>query len=1063
MNFKVSVKVRLKAGVSRRVSAGFLVVVVLCLTLVFVAPAMAEFGLSKFAVGFNNQNGTPDVQAGSHPYSFTTSFVFNLPSERGKWEGDVKNVELQLPPGFAGDPDATPRCTYQEFSSTLEGGSGACPNDTAVGFSTSYLGDLNSPGDASAVSYPVYNLVPPRGVAAEFGFIVSGKTPVLLATSVRTGRDYGLDSGASNVIQAAIIAASKVTIWGVPAATSHNPWRGSCLYTAKGSTSPIDTVGFGLREGEEELEGPLHYAGSTPEEDEGVAESACEAPAEQEMPLPLLTNPTSCGVPRTATLNVENWEEERASRTVSLPPLTGCENLEFNPKIEVKPGSEAGSTPTGLNVDLKVPQEGTESAEGRAEATVKDTTLTLPAAMRLNASAVDGLQACSIPQVGFERFEELPSVPGVQSALYGPGAPSCPEPSKLANVRIKSPDLEGELEGGVYLASPQNFPGVAENPFSSLLAMYLIAEEPKTGVLVKLAGKVTPNLETGQLTTSFESTPQLPFSDLKLEFFTGERASLSTPTLCGTYTTEATFTPWSGTPPVTRTSSFQVASGPGGSACTSPQQFAPSMTAGTSDINAGAFSGQLTTVISRQDADQALGSVQVKLPGGLAGIIAGVPQCGETEANAGTCPQSSEIGETTASVGLGNDPYTVTGGKVYLTGPYQGAPFGLSIVTPAVAGPFNLGNVIVRAKIEINPRTAQVTVSTGALPHIIDGIPLEIKHVNVTINRPGFAFNPTSCEPLQITGTVTSDESISAAVSSPFQAANCANLKFTPTVSVATGSHASKADGASLSFKIAYPQGALGAQAWVNETKFVIPRQLPARLTTLQQACLQATFETNRAACPVHSKIGTAVVHTQVLPVPLEGPVYFVSYGNAKFPDVVIALSGDNVNVELIGETYIHDNITSATFTNLPDVPFENVEVNLPTGEYSEFGAYTSAQHPYQLCGVKLNVPTFFKAQNGLEIHQETPVAVNNCPTTPSIQSTTLKKHTLTLTVYVPAAGKLKITAPGLTTTTKTTHGQELLTLNLHTNKNHKFKTKLHLTYTPTHGHKQTTTHNTQA
>jgi hypothetical protein len=245
----------------------------------------------------------------------------------------------------------------------------------------------------------------------------------------------------------------------------------------------------------------------------------------------------------------------------------------------------------------------------------------------------------------------------------------------------------------------------------------------------------------------------------------------------------------------------------------------------------------------------------------------------------------------------------------------------------------------------------------------------------------------------------------------------------------------------------------------------VIPKQLPARLTTLQQACLQATFENNRAACPPHSKIGTAIVHTQVLPVPLEGPVYFVSYGNAKFPDVVIPLTGDNVNVELIGETYIHDNITSATFTNLPDVPFENVEVNLPTGEYSEFGAYTSPKNPYQLCGTKLKVPTLFKAQNGLEINQETPVTVNNCPTTPTIQTTTLKKHThtLTITIYTPAAGKIKITGHGLTTTTKTTHGQELLTINLHTNKNHTYKTQLHLTYTPTHGHKQTTTHNTQA
>jgi group II intron reverse transcriptase/maturase len=1028
------------------------------------APAMAEFGVSKFRIAATNENGTPDLQAGSHPYALTTALQLNLPSEGGKvLEGEIKDVTVELPPGLIGNPAATPRCTAREFTAVEELKGETCPIDTAIGVETSYLDTLEE--EFQPFSTPVYNLVPPKGVAAEFGFVAAKRTPVLLLSQVKAGTDYSVTTDVPDIAQSAAIVASKVTLWGVPGEASHNPWRGTCEkeVNGKGLTS-LEAVGRGLRENEIEREGP-DYLASNPTIGLPESDGHCES---QHAPLPLLTNPTSCGVSRTAAISVDDWEEpgnfegDRKAQA-SLPALTGCEKLaaSFRPSIETKPDRTSGSSPTGMDVNVVVPQEGTESPSALADAAVKDTSLTLPAGMQLNPSAADGLQACSSSQIGFERFEELPAVPGVRTALFTPGAASCPEASKLADVRIKSPDLEGELEGAMYLAAPQNFAGIPENPFESLLALYLVAEEPKAGVLVKLAGKVTPDETTGQLTTSFENTPQLSFNDLEVEFPPGERAALSTPAACGTYTTTATFTPWSGTEPVTSTSSFDITSGPGGSPCTKPQPFAPSMSAGVTNANAGAFS-PLTTTIGREDSDQQLGSVQVTLPKGLAAVITGVPECGEAEANAGTCSAGSLIGQSTASVGVGADPFTVTGGQVYLTGPYQGAPFGLSIVTPAVAGPFNLGYVVVRAKLEINPHSAQATVTTGEVPHILKGIPLDIKHVNVTVNRPSFTFNPTSCEPMHIETTIDSDEGASSLVSSPFQVANCANLKFTPTVAIATGAHASKADGASLSFKIAYPKGAMGTQAWVEETKFDIPKQLPARLTTIQQACPQATFATDRAACPPHSKIGTAIVHTQVLPTPLEGPVYFVSYGGAKFPDVVIPLSGDNVNIELVGETYIHNNVTSATFNELPDVPFESVEVNLPTGEYSEFGAYTSAQHPYQLCGNKLNVPTLFKAQNGLEIHQQTPVTVNGCPTTMSVMKKTLKKHTLTLSVYVPTAGKLTATASGLSSTTKTTTGQQTLTLTLHTTQPHHPKTKLHITFTPTHGHKQTKTQTTQ-
>jgi hypothetical protein len=549
-----------------------------------------------------------------------------------------------------------------------------------------------------------------------------------------------------------------------------------------------------------------------------------------------------------------------------------------------------------------------------------------------------------------------------------------------------------------------------------------------------------------------------------MEFFGGERASFATPALCGTYQTNAMLTPWSGTAPASSVSEeVKVTTGPNGTGCSSsPLPFTPSVTSQATNVVAGGFS-PLSTVIGRADGQQDIHDVTLTYPSSFAAIITGVPECGEAQANAGTCGAGSQIGEDTAEVGLGSVPYTVTGGKVYLTGPYDGAPFGLSIVTPTTAGPFILEEgrpVVTRAKIEINPVTAAVTVRTGAIPRILDGIPLQVKQIYANINRPGFAINPTSCEKMTVTGTVGGWEGASFSFTNPFQVADCGALKFEPKVSISTNAHSSKKEGANLNIKVAYPSGALGTQAWFKEAKLVIPKQLPAELKTIQQACLAATFEKNPAACPAHSKIGEAVVHTQVLPEPLRGPIYFVSYGAEKFPDAIILLSGDNVNVRLTSETYIHDDITSVTLPEIPGVPVESSEFNLPNGEYSEFGTNLGVGN-YDFCGQKLTVPTEFKAQNGLEYHQETPVTITGCPTSITVQSKTVKKRTLTLTVYVPAAGKLTAKAKGLPTKTKTAKGQELLTFNLTPTKHHKLKTTIKLTYTPTTGHKQTTTTHT--
>ncbi len=328
---------------------------------------------------------------------------------------------------------------------------------------------------------------------------------------------------------------------------------------------------------------------------------------------------------------------------------------------------------------------------------------------------------------------------------------------------------------------------------------------------------------------------------------------------------------------------------------------------------------------------------------------------------------------------MGGNPYTVNGGEVFITGPYEGAPYGLSIVNPAKAGPFDLGKVIVRAKIEVNPTDAALTITSDAtgpyaIPQIIDGIPLQIKHVNVSIDRPDFTFNPTNCAPQEIGGSLTSSEAAVSTLHVPFQVTNCATLKFKPIFAVSTSGKTSRKNGASLNVKLTYPAAPFGTQANIGKVKVDLPKQLPSRLTTLQKACPDTIFNANPAACPADSRIGSATATTPVLPVHLQGPAYFVSHGGAKFPELIVALSGEGVTVYLHGETFISPaGITSSTFRTIPDVPIGVFELKLPQGPDSALAANGN------LCTAKLVMPTTFVGANGKSIKQTTPIAVTGC------------------------------------------------------------------------------------
>ncbi len=910
--------------------------------------APGPFGVENYEMTPEEEGGAVDTQAGSHPFQLTTTFALNTetvpgdPAQQNTGEpfavqplGLAKDLRFNLPPGLLGNPTPIPQCSTYTFVSATAGVPGVeCPADSAVGVATVMIAN---PKRGSLVPWtetnPLYNLTRSVGEPAKFGFRTDAGS-VTLDTSVRTGGDYGVVVSSSNIVDQTALTGSQVTFWGDPSDPRHDSTRGkACLDEFDLETEPPQWE--------------LSCAG------QGTGGQ------------PFLIMPTSCTGPLHTGMEADSWEQagtfvpkEYLFQNAMDEPygLDGCNHLSFEPSISVAPDGQQASTPTGLTVNVHVGQEASLNPAGLADAQVKNTTVTLPAGVGLNPAGADGLSACSESQI----------------ALESAGEQSCPESAKVATVKIKTPLLPNELEGAAYLAA-QN-----ANPFGSLVALYIVAKDPVSGVLVKLAGQVTPNPVTGQLVSTFTETPQLPFENLSLHFFGGSRAPLGTPALCGGYTSTASITPWSGNQPVNSSSEFQITSGPNGAPCANPLPFAPSLTAGSSNIQAGAFT-PFTMTMSREDGNQNLKAILLHMPPGLSGTLSHVALCGEPQADAGTCGPETLIGETTVSVGLGGNPYTVTGGKVYITGPYEGAPFGLSIVNPANAGPFHLGNVIVRAKIEVDPHTAALTITsddTGpyAIPQYIDGIPLQIKHVNVTIDRPGFTFNPTNCSSMSITGTLSSIEGATSALAVPFQATNCATLKFQPKFAVSTSGKTSKANGASLAVKLTYPNVPQGTDANITKVKVDLPKQLPSRLTTLQKACTNAQFEANPAGCPPASVVGHARAITPLLPVPLEGPAYFVSHGGEAFPSLIIVLQGYGVTLDLVGTTFISKaGITSSTFKTVPDAPVGSFELTLPEGKYSALAANGD------LCTSKLAMPTAFVAQNGMEIHESTPIGVTGC------------------------------------------------------------------------------------
>ena len=662
-------------------------------------------------------------------------------------------------------------------------------------------------------------------------------------------------------------------------------------------------------------------------------------------------------------------------------------------------------------------------------------------------------------------------------------------PRKGQSLKEKTP-----ITGSIYLAKPLENPFPSEgHPGGSLLAVYLVLEDPERGVIVKLAGHVevgepggSNGLQPGQLRTTFAENPELPVEDIKLDLFGGTRAPFTTPATCGTYTTESVLEPWShqtpageepGTPDAFPSSAFQVTEAPGGGPCapTAAQEpNTPRFQVGSVTPTAGAYSA-IVARVSREDGSQEFGQIIGTTPPGFTAKIAGVEQCsdaqiaqaeqrsqlgeGALEQATPSCPESSKIGTVTVGVGSGVPLYV--SGSAYLAGPYKGAPFSAVFITPAVAGPFDLGTVVVRAGLYINPSTAQVTLKADPLPQYLHGIPTEIRSISLDVNRPEFTLNPTSCAPMTLTGEEISTIAATALMSDRFQVEGCEHLPFAPKLTASVAGHASKAEGTSFDVKLESP--GIG-QAGIHKVDLTLPIALPSRLSTLQHACLAATFQANPAGCPESSVIGRATVHTPLLHSPLTGPAYIVSHGGAEFPDVEFVLQGENVEVILDGQTQIvkepnGTEITHSKFETVPDTPFTSFETELPAGPHSILGAYASEKEPYNLCSANLQMPSEITAQNGAVIRDTTTITPTGCPHTASptptvhITKAKIKGDSLLLTVKLGQTGPVKITGTGLKTTAKSLKaGSHTITVPLtksgRTARKHKRKLTIKVTLT---------------
>jgi hypothetical protein len=858
-------------------------VAVILVALAAIAPGYAAadgFGITGVDSSFLDGTGEPLLSAGSHA-DFTTSIhLATVTNGEGTVvpAGNPKDIEATLPAGVIGNPTTTEKCTQEEFVELVTNTN--CSPNTQVGIAAVEL-YLGGPIE---LEVPLYNLEAPPGVPAQLAFAV-GQTFVYLNASVTADGEYRLKASTIGLAQTLAIGDNAITIWGVPGASSHDLQRS--LRNEYGDQPPNGT--------------PIPFVGPK---------------------LPFMSNPTACtGEPLRTDVRADSWQEpgvfsEKSGDTdPNGAPLviTGCDQVPFEASMEAQPTTTAADSPSGLNVDVKLPQN--QLPGGRSDSALREAVVTLPEGMVINPSSVGGLGSCSQDQIG----------------LGNDNGPSCPASSKIGTLRAVTPVLDHPLDGSVYLAQQ------GKNKFGSLLALYLVVEDPADGVLVKIPGKVETDPQTGRVVTRVSDAPQLPVSDLQVSLFSGPRAPLITPPTCGTYSTTGAFSPWSGTATIDSSDSFKVSSGPNGSAC-SNGGFDPGLRAASANASAGQFS-PFEAEFTRPDGSQRLSSIALQLPEGLLARLAGVPYCpdaaiaaiptaegtGAGEISAPSCPAASRVGSLSVAAGAGASPFWDKSGAIYLAGPYKGAPLSLAFVAPAVAGPFDLGNVTTRAALNVDPVTTVASATSDPLPTILDGIPLDLRDVWVQIDRPGFTVNPTACAAQQVTSTVVSTTGTSAHPSQAYRATGCAGLGFSPKLAIKLGGAVKRSGFPALTANLSPPPG----QANFARAVVALPRSEFLEQSHIKTVCTRVQFAAQQ--CPAASVYGYAEAKTPLLDKPLRGPVYLRSSSH-QLPDLVAALRGQ-VEIDLDGRIDSHKGGIRVSFEGLPDAPIEAFKLSMRGGK----------------------------------------------------------------------------------------------------------------------------------
>jgi len=880
------------------------------------------------------RDGTVETQAGSHPYSYIVHFELKTDAKGDTEGGIMRDAQVDLPPGLFGNPNAIPSCPQQDFA----GAKPSCPPNTQVGILRAIL-----PG-VGEIKGAVYNLTPPRGYPAQFGFSSGSSGLISLQySSVRSEDGYGITVSAPNLPVG--VSSVTETIWGMPADPGHDAQRGF--------------------EAAEDNGGPI----------------ASDAPL-----IPFLTLPSSCEGTPEATIKADSRLTPGIFAEAQAPaldaggnpaPMSGCESVPFSPTIGAELTSRLTAAPSGLDFTAALPNQGLLDPKGIAESQPRKAVVTLPRGVTINPALAEGIAVCSPAQYAAEKIDS------------GVGA-GCPQASKLGSVVVHSPLIDEAAEGSLYLATP------FDNPFGTFSALYMVVRAPGVGLIVKQAGKVEFDPATGQITSTFDNLPPLPYSSFSLHFREGARAPLATPSTCGTYTTTATLTPFSAqseADTVTATSSLEIdaACPPAG-----VPPFHPGLLAGSLSAGAGQYS-PFYVGLTRTDAEQEFTNFSIKLPPGLVGKLAGIPFCpdaaiaaarartgnhgGQEEIDSPSCPAASEIGHTLVGGGVGS-ALAYAPGKLYLAGPYHGSALSIAAITAARVGPFDLGTVVVRYALKVNPETAEVFIdATGSdpIPHIIAGIPIHLRDVNVYTDRPDFTLNPTSCKRTSTASTVLGSglDFVSQAddqpvtVTSPFQAVNCARLGFKPKLAISLKGGTERNDNPALKAVVTYPKG---AYANIADAQVTLPHSEFLDNSHIKTICTRVQFKEGTVPgekCPAASVYGRARARTPLLDEPLSGPVYLRSSSH-ELPDLVVALHSGKIDIDLVGRIDSVDERIRNTFEALPDAPISSFVLEMQGGKK---GLLVNSA---DLCARPHRAKASFTGQNGKQ-HRFNPVVKASC------------------------------------------------------------------------------------